>query len=347
MMKRTTIGLCAAGMALLLAACSSGGSTAAKSTSAGAGSASGSGSGSGSGSSSAPAAEAANLTVGTAPILVAVNLFGAVDDGDFAKNNLTVTSKPMTSGAEAIPLLLNGQLQFSVGDTVGTLTAISKNIPIVMIAQGNVGSADSATDTTAIQVMANSPIKTLNDLEGKTVAVNQLGGLAQIAALAAIDKAGGDSSKVKWVEIPIPQQIAAVQAGRVDAVVYSEPFKAAGLAAGLRTLSSPLSDAVPGVSQITYIASKSYAESHKAVVAEFIRSLASASTKLASDPDEIRALGMKYAGVPSAVAASMVLPQFGSVAPDVAGLTAMDKTMVKYGIVSGPVDIQASIFTGE
>jgi len=40
------------------------------------------------------------------------------------------------SGAAAIPLLLNGQLQFAAADPVSAIVAASKNIPVTVVAPG-------------------------------------------------------------------------------------------------------------------------------------------------------------------------------------------------------------------
>jgi len=63
--------------------------------------------------------------------------------------------------------------------------------------------------TTALVVAKNSPLRTAKDLSGKTIAVNALLGIQQIAAEAWIDKNGGDSTTVKFVELSISQELAA------------------------------------------------------------------------------------------------------------------------------------------
>ena len=170
------------------------------------------------------------ITVGTAPTLSGTSFYLATQDGIFAKNHLSATPKVTTSGAEAIPLLLNGQIQFTVSDAVGAIKAISQKLPLEIIAQGPIVSPDPAKDNSGLVV--GSSITNVQDLAGKTVAVNALGSFSELAAEKSIDSAGGDSSKVKFVELPIPQMAAAVKAGTVAGAAISEPFLSAAKAEG-------------------------------------------------------------------------------------------------------------------
>ena len=283
------------------------------------------------------------LTVGSGPVIVLASLFEASEKDTFGANGLSVKTQLMTSGSQAVPLLLNGQLQFAAADSVGALTAISKKIPIVIVAQGDSGPDNERTDATGLQVLAGGPVKKLDDLAGKTVAVNALGGLSQIAARAALDKAGVDSSTVKFIEMPIPQQNAAVKSGQVAAAVHAEPYLAEGIQDGLKTLVAPIAYAIPGASQVVYIASRSYVSAHPAIVSQFVASLNTANADLAKDPQEIRTLAQKYARVPPAVAAKIILPEFGSAKPNKAGLALLNSVMVKYKVIPAPVDIDAAL----
>jgi ABC-type nitrate/sulfonate/bicarbonate transport system substrate-binding protein len=51
------------------------------------------------------------IKVGTAPTLAGTSFYLAAQDGTFTKNHLAATPQLVTSGAQAIPLLLNGQIQ--------------------------------------------------------------------------------------------------------------------------------------------------------------------------------------------------------------------------------------------
>ncbi len=61
-----------------------------------------------------------------------------------------------------------------------------------------------------VVVAPNSTFRTGADLNGKTVAVNGLGDLTQVALAAFIDGNGGDSKSVKMLEVPFTGVAAAL-----------------------------------------------------------------------------------------------------------------------------------------
>jgi NitT/TauT family transport system substrate-binding protein len=216
--------------------------------------------GQGTGSAPTDADGTTAITVGTSPTLSNAGLYYADSGGSFAKNDLKVKLSPLQSGAAAVPLLLNGQLGVAASDPVAAIVSVSKGVPVTIVAPGNVGPSDPAADSSALLVKAGSPVKSIKDLEGGTVAVNALNSLSEIATKAAIDKNGGDSSKVKFVELPLPQMVDAADRGQVDAVLVNEPFTTQGLRSGLRRLASPLSEALPRVPLVVYISARPYVE---------------------------------------------------------------------------------------
>lgn len=158
------------------------------------------------GSTTSPASGSGGLrtlVVGVSPSTAALSVGVAQQQGMFKKHGLNVQLKTVQSGAQAIPELLKGDLDVSLGDTVGTFNAASNGVAVRAFAVATVAPSDPAKDFSAI--MAKSGITTAADLNNKTVAVNQAGGSAELFARAAIDKAGGDSSTVKFVELAFPQ----------------------------------------------------------------------------------------------------------------------------------------------
>lgn len=314
---------------LLAAACSStSGSTASTASTAS----------SGSGASTA-------LKVGTSPTLSNASLYLAAENGLFKSHGLAVTTQLETSGAEAVPQLLNGQIQFTAADPLGALVAISQNVPLVIVAQGNVVASDLAQDTTGLLVSARSGIHDAAGFTGKTIAVNALDSLSQVTAEAAIDAAGGDSAKVKFVELPIPQMIAAVQRGTVDGAVLNEPYVTQAKQAGLVDVFPVMSKAIPDVPQIVYVASKAYVAAHPAVVQAFAASITAANGDLSNNPGLIRSVGAKSTTVGSGVLAKIILPTFSSAALSTTSLARLEQLMVRYKVLKAPLQPSSYIFS--
>ena len=137
----------------------------------------------------------------------------------------------------------------------------------------------------------DSPIKSAKDLEGKTVAVNTLNNIVHLMALAWVDKNGGNSSKIKFVEIPFPQMEPALVAGKVDAISVQEPFAAvAARRPETRVLSNPWGDVLPRFLIASWFASEKWIQKNQAIAPRrsCARSIAvstpSAPTKTARAP---------------------------------------------------------------
>jgi len=282
-----------------------------------------------------------NIKVGTAPTMSGVSFYLAAQNGTFARNHLSATPQVMTSGAQAIPLLLNGQVQFTVADAVGAIKAVSQKIPLEIVAQGPIVSPDPTKDNAGLVV--GPGIANVQDLAGKTIAVNALASFSQLAAEKSIDLAGGDSSKVKYVELPIPQMAAAVKAGTVAGAAISEPFLSQGKADGLKDLTPILNKVFPNAPMLVYLASASYASSHPQVIKEFAASIAAANTALGTNPATLKSVAGSVAKVTSAQLDTMILPTYVPTPVSLDALKTVMDVMVEYKVLKAPIDLQSHV----
>jgi NitT/TauT family transport system substrate-binding protein len=282
-----------------------------------------------------------HITVGTAPTLSGTSFYLAAQNGTFTKNHLSATPQLTTSGAQAIPLLLNGQIQFTVADAVGAIKAISQKLPLEIVAQGPIVSPDPTKDNAGLLV--RSGIAKVQDLAGKTVAVNALGSFSQLAVEKSIDLAGGDSSKIKYVELPIPQMVAALKAGTVAGAAISEPFLSQGKAAGLTDLMPILNKVFPNAPMIVYLTSKSYAASHPQVVKDFAASITAANTTLGANPATLKSVGGSVAKMTPAQLAQIILPTYVAAPISLDALKTVMDVMVEYKVLKAAIDIQSHV----
>jgi len=280
-----------------------------------------------------------NVGVGTATFVAPLST------DSFAASGLELVQKPVNSGAAAIPLLLNGQLQFTAADSVGALQAISKNVPLVIVANATTSGSSAENDATSVFVKGDSPIHSAKDLAGKKVAVNGIGNTAQLSAQAAIDKLGGDSSKVQFVETPPPTLDAAVANGTVDAAVVAEPFITQGKAMGLRALFSPMAEALPSVPLFVYVTSQSYLAQHRDVVQKFAQDMVKANTYVSRNPDFVRNFAVQNQKLTPDQAAKLTLPLFVPPTVEKPAMQQVVDLMLKYKSISAPVDLNKAIFT--
>jgi NitT/TauT family transport system substrate-binding protein len=192
--------------------------------------------------------------------------------------------------------------------------------------------------------VVGSSITNVQDLAGKTVAVNALGSFSELAAEKSIDSAGGDSSKVTFVELPIPQMAAAVKAGTVAGAAISEPFLSAAKAEGVRDLMPILYGVFPNAPMLVYLATTSYVSSHPQAVREFADSIAAADTALGENPATLKSVGGSVAKMTVAQLANSILPTYVSAPLSLNALKTVMSVMVEYKVLTAPIDLTGHVY---
>lgn len=131
----------------------------------------------------------------------------------FAKDGIEVEwVGPFPNHAPTLQAVTGGTADFSFGgSTTPALAAISAGSPLVFT-QFLIYSPR----TTAIIAKDGSGIDKVEDLVGKSVAVNR-SGLGEFLVVAALEKHGIDRSKVKFVYLNPPDAAPALASGKVDA----------------------------------------------------------------------------------------------------------------------------------
>ena len=163
------------------------------------------------------------LRLGITPVEGAAEAFYAKDVGFFAKAGLSVDVQSFLA-VPAIAAALASSLDVGYA-TVDTLAVLHhQKIPLVVIAPAAEYLSSVAPGIVALVVPINSTVRLAKDLNGKVLATNALRSLAETASRQWIDQNGGDSTTVKFLEVPFGAMPAALEAGRVDAAYLPEPF---------------------------------------------------------------------------------------------------------------------------
>jgi NitT/TauT family transport system substrate-binding protein len=164
----------------------------------------------------------------------------AIRNGIFAKYGVTVEPTFIGSGAAAAAAVIGGTADVGFFNIVTTISARAKKVPLHIVAPGPVISTQSF-GTNALLVSKDAPIRTAQDLNGKTLGGSALGDLGVIAAQAWIDKNGGNSRTVRFVEITPGTAAQLLAEGRIAAASINEPLASQVIAGGeVRLLANPL-----------------------------------------------------------------------------------------------------------
>jgi NitT/TauT family transport system substrate-binding protein len=165
---------------------------------------------------------ASTLHIAAVPLESASEAAYARDMGFFAKSGIVSDIQTMVNGAAIAAAIVSGGIDVGFIPLDVLASIHQKGIPLVVIAPCT--EYVSGAQTGALLVSADSPVHSGKDLEGKTIAVVALNGVTHLATRAWIDRNGGDSATVKFVELPPSAMPAALNAGRVDAAYDGEPY---------------------------------------------------------------------------------------------------------------------------
>jgi NitT/TauT family transport system substrate-binding protein len=168
------------------------------------------------------APDAAQLRIGDLPFDLLAQPYYCEEMGFFTKAGLRARLESFTTGAPIVSAVAGGALDIGGSNLVSLAIAHARKLPFVIIAPSGLYSYKAPAD--ALVVPLNSPIKTAKDFAAKTVGVNGLKNITQFSVQAWIDKNGGDSSRVKFVEIAPAEQTAGLASGRIDGACISEPY---------------------------------------------------------------------------------------------------------------------------
>jgi NitT/TauT family transport system substrate-binding protein len=250
------------------------------------------------------------VNTGVIAIVDVAPIYLGKDKGFFSKRNIDLTLTTAQGGAAIVPAVISGQYQFGFSNTISLLLGASQHVPVKVVCNGNNSTGVDGKDFAGLFVKADSPIKSPKDLAGKTVAANTLKNIVDTSVRASVRKDGGDPAAVKFVELPFPEQVGALQAGRVDAIFVVEPFQQAAVAAGARKIASSYVDAAPNLTVAMYFASTQLAASNPDLVKRFTEAMKESLAYADSHPDEARAVLATYTKITPEVRAALTLPKW-------------------------------------
>jgi NitT/TauT family transport system substrate-binding protein len=232
-------------------------------------------------------------------------VYYAADMGFYEKAGLSVKITTLNNPGSAAAAIASGALPIGGLPLSAAAIAREKGVPIVLIAPA--GLYLSSTPTAGIIVLRDSPVRRAADLNGKTLATRDLSNMSYLAARVWIDKNGGDSKTLHWVEINDTLDVAALQQGRIDAASVSEPALDVALQSGAARSMAPVFDVIAKRFLIGgYFTSEQYAKSHPDVVRKFVSAISAASAWANKNRERSAQILEKYAQAPVAPGSTRV-----------------------------------------
>jgi NitT/TauT family transport system substrate-binding protein len=290
----------------------------------------------------AQAQEPLLLRVGALPTDGTSVVFYAKELGYFERAGLNVEITTLGSGPAIAAAVAGGALDIGIANVATVAQARARGLPMRFIAPSSM--ADPATMTDIVMVASDSAIRTGADLNGKVIAINGLKDLQQISASAWVDKHGGDSKTLHFLEIPIPQMASALEAHRADAALDVEPFVSTARAQGQGKIIGDVLDGVGSRYMVTgWLALDPWLASHADAASRFVVAIRGAADWANSHHHESGVILVKNTKISADLVDTMARARFGTVL-DAAMLRPVLDGAVRYGVLDTLPDVSAMIW---
>jgi NitT/TauT family transport system substrate-binding protein len=267
----------------------------------------------------------------------------AKDEGIFDKNGLDVTLTAFTQIAN-LPGTLGKQFDVAPTTAPDMLNAVANGINLAAVAGETIET--SANKAYQVLVRADGGINSPKDLAGKRIAGPGVGSIMHVALVDWVKRDGGDPSGIVGVEVPFPNMLDQLKAGRVDAVEQLEPFVGVMLGNGFKSLGDPLLAIADPILFPYWIADADWARAHRDVIKKFVASLDGALQIIKSDEKKARTILAKYTGLPEAVIARIPIPHYDFGMTPVQ-LEPYQKLMVRQGYPVDKLDMKKLVVTAD
>ncbi len=284
--------------------------------------------------------EKTEVSVGLLPIADVAPLFIAIEEGFFEEEGLTVSTEFAQGGAATIPALASGDLDFGFGAYPSFFSAVSEGLPLKIISEAN----RPAPLFAGLYALPDSGIATVEDMAGKTIAVNTLNNVVQLAVQAQLEDAGLTLDDVTLVEIPFPDMVATLERGDVDVIAVVEPF---GTVAR-NTLDATLiidmfANRMEDFPVAGWYATDSFIAENPNTVAAFVRAFTRGVELANSDPDAVPQILPTYIETATEEAARELNYPLFVAGIDLEVLQTVPDFMLEAGILSEPIDVSEHV----
>jgi len=282
----------------------------------------------------APTQSQATLTqlkMGVFPAADFAPLFVGFKRGIFKKHGLDIKVQFIFTGTGLMSGLTSGALDLATNSATAGATGIANGLPVKIVALSALTPTKGYID---VLVRRDSDIRGWRDLEGKTVATINLQGQFHMLVNHAIEKRGGDPSKMRALPMSPADEPAALAAGRVDAIVMQDPtLTQAKSQHSFRSLGNPTALLGYPLPSGAIFSSNETIAKKPGTLRRFRAAWREAVAVAKRNPRLARQTIIKFTGISNETALKVTLPDFSAnLSPR--GVGPMLLQMKKYGWVS-------------
>lgn len=191
-------------------------------------------------------------------------------------------------------------------------------------------------------VVGSTAIKNWKDLEGKTVAIHGIHTLFYLAIAERLKRESVDVKKINFIQIPLPQQVGALKAGRVDAICVGTDLAARAIHDKIGHLLDWVIGKPPFDNYSTgyLVVNSQFADGNPGVLENFLKAYITAIKWIDDNPSEAKDVTAKELHIADPVIVkSFYLQKWDSTLSPSPQSVTLDNEMMKDQGVPQPIDL--------
>ena len=229
-------------------------------------------------------------------------LIAKPDIGTHYGKDYTIEGTRFTGSDKRAQAFEAGAIDLASSSANGVIFAAAEGVKGKIIA--SVSRESKRGYSTSFYALASSPIKTVRDLKGKTIAVNGFSTSGHLWLKTALEKAGLAESDVTIVPISFSAMAESLRSGKIDVGEFPQPFDALLHKEAPVTKIFSAKDAIPTDEELIVLVGKDeFLKANAAAIKAFLEDLHAATKFYLERPKEARQilLDTKMVRVPADV----------------------------------------------
>ena len=273
------------------------------------------------------------VNIGYSPAADFTPVFAAKDKGFFEKRGLDVTLTRIPLASNIPSAIVADSLQIGMG--TGSMLVQTAEAGLGLVALNGASRFQKSNSIVSLVARTGEKIQKPEDFKGKKVGVPGLNSMLHVMFQKWLLDNKVPLNQVTMIEAPFPQMNDMLKGGTIDAAVAIEPFRARIVSAntGYR-VADYVTDIQDNVLAAFWMAKADWAKANPQAVKAYREAYDEAVAWCMKNPDEAKALQVKYLGFPSPV-----IPSYSTeISPR--DLEIFEQAGRQVGMLRKPVDVK-------
>ncbi len=251
-------------------------------------------------------AEITTIKLALLPIIDALPIYVAQQEGLFAKYNLNVEVTPVASAPERDQLISAGQADGMINETLSTFFFNREKTQVQIVRYALTPTAQAGHFF--ILASAKSGITSPDQLKGVEIGVSQ-GTVIEYVTYRLLESAGLKTDEIKTIAVPrMPDRMALLASGDIQAAVMPDPLAALSISQGAVAVLDDSANPEYGFSVISF--RKDVIDQKPEAIRAFLSAVEEASRMVNEEPQKFNGILSEQKLVPQPLLASYKAPPY-------------------------------------